>query len=109
MYAKPYKMKMVYKHNNKLLTTMYVDLLTCQIKIENHTDDIICRAFGINEDPTWDDFDYFLRSRCFEETRQDVKLLLSELGLDHFDPLAIVEKTKGRCTDDPFWLDISYI
>ena len=67
--------------------------------IQNQTSDLIHRAFGVVENPTWEDFNIFLEDRCFPETRGNKKELLDELGLMEYDPLQIVEKTQGRMAD----------
>ena len=86
-------------------TTIYADFRTETIRIENHTDDILHRAFGIKENPTWEDFEYFLEDRCFPRTRDKLKLVLKEIGLDYYDPLQIIRKTAGRLTDDKQWIE----
>lgn len=32
------------------------------------------------------------------------RLVLQDLGLPYYDPLLIVEKTKGRMAEDEFWI-----
>jgi len=103
-----YTMRMTYMYKQHPCTVIDVDFLNRKIKIQNKTDDIIHRAFGIIEEPTWDDFEYFLEDRCFPRTRANCKELLKQLGLDNYDPLQIIEKTKGKCTDDKLWIKIKY-
>ena len=79
-----------------------------KIKIQNYTKDILHRAFGIKEDPTWEDFYVFLQDRCFPKTRGNVKTVLAGLGLQDYDPLQIVEKTNGRTAEDDLWLKFQY-
>ena len=61
---------------------------------------------GRNTEPSFDDYEEFLRSRCFPETRDKMKLELKRLGLPFYDPLMIIEKTEGRMADDHFWIRI---
>ena len=35
-----------------------------------------------------------------------MKLMLRHLELPFYDPMLIIEKTKGRMADDDFWLEI---
>jgi putative transcriptional regulator len=35
-----------------------------------------------------------------------MKIALKELNLPFYDPLLIVEKTKGRMAEDDFWLEV---
>ena len=87
-------------------TTIYADFEKREIHIENHTDHILDTAFGINEHPTWEQFEKFLESRCMPRTMHHVEWLLADIGLDHYDPLSIIEKTNGRVAGDNYWLDI---
>lgn len=90
----------------EICTVIHADYQTKTIAIENKTDDPLHRAFGINEQPTWEDWEAFLRSRCFPETRDKLKLVLKDIGVPFYDPLLIISKTKGRMAEDFQWLDI---
>jgi putative transcriptional regulator len=74
--------------------------------VKNYIDNPLFRAFGKNTEPDFDDYEEFLRSRCFPETRDKMKLELKRLGLPFYDPLMIIEKTEGRMADDHFWIKI---
>ena len=101
-------MRMIYMYQTQPCTVIDVDFLNQKVYIQNHTLDLLHRAFGPIEKPTWQDFEQFLADRCFPETRGDQKQLLQALGLTDYDPLQIVEKTQGRTTDDALWLKIRY-
>jgi transcriptional regulator with XRE-family HTH domain len=103
-----YTMRMDYMCGKELCTTILVDFQHRRIETCNETDDIIHRAFGIKAKPTWEDFEEFLESRCFPSTRDHLRLVLEDVGVDSYDPLAIVEKTKGRMAEDLQWIDITY-
>lgn len=103
-----YTMRMTYMFQNKACTTIDVNFLQQKIRIRNSTNDVLHRAFGTNEHPTWRDFEIFLQDRCFPPTRGFLKEELQALGLDSYDPLRIVEQTKGRTTEDGLWLKIQY-
>ena len=90
-------------------TVVDVDFLDQKVVIQNKTDDILHRAFGVLEHPTWNDFENFLRDRCFPQTRGNCKELLQEMDLTDYDPLKIVEKTRGRLADDEMWLRLRYL
>ena len=64
------------------------------------------RAFGTVEDPDYNDYQEFLESRCFPESRDKMKLILKDLGLPFYDPIMIIEKTEGRMAEDDFWIRI---
>ena len=103
-----YTMRMTLMYQNRPCTAMDVNFLQNKIKIRNYTKDILHRAFGIKEDPTWEDFYVFLQDRCFPKTRGNVKTVLAGLGLQDYDPLQIVEKTNGRTAEDDLWLKFQY-
>lgn len=103
-----YTMRMTYMFRQEPCTVIDIDFMNRQIKIQNKTDDILHRAFGVVENPTWEDFEYFVENRCFERTRANRKEILKALEIDSYDPLQIVEKTEGRIAGDDMWIDIEY-
>ena len=76
--------------------------------IQNKTNDMLHRAFGVIEEPTWDDFETFLKDRCFPSTRGDIKELLNALQLSSYDPMQIVEKMRGKTAEDNLWIKFNY-
>ena len=103
-----YTMRMTLMYQNKPCTAIDVNFLQNKIRIQNYTKDILHRAFGVKENPTWEDFNLFLQDRCFPKTRGNIKTVLAELGLQDYDPLQIVEKTNGRTAEDDLWLKFQY-
>ena len=97
-----------YMCKDELCSIIWVDYLNRKVVVENRTNDIVHRAFGIKARPTWEDLELFLEERCFPRGRHKVGKILEQLGLDHYDPWAIVEETKGRMAEDLQWLQISY-
>lgn len=93
-----------YMCKDKLSTRIYVDYQKNIVKIENYTNDLLARAFGIKENPTITDFENFLESRCFPRTRDKLKWILRDLGLDYYDPYLICKKTQGRMAEDHMWI-----
>ena len=102
-------LRMTYMFHRHPCTVIDVDFLDQKVSIQNKTADMVHRAFGVTENPTWKDFEAFLRERCFPETRGNKKELLRQLGLTDYDPLQIIEKTRGRMADDEQWLKIRYL
>ena len=102
-------LRLTYMFRQHPCTVIDVDFLEQKISIQNKTADPVHRAFGVIENPTWKDFEVFLRERCFPETRGNKKNLLRQLGLTGYDPLQIVEKTQGRMVDDELWLKFRYL
>lgn len=105
---KGYTMRLTYMFRQKPCTVIDVDFTRQRVKIQNRTKDILLRAFGVNEQPTWEDFEIFLAERCFPKSRGLLKTELGRLGLESYDPLQIIEKTKGRTAEDDMWLKIQY-
>jgi len=103
-----YTLRMTYMYRQHPCTVIDVDFLNQRVMVQNKTSDILHRAFGVIESPTWDDFELFLRERCFPATRGNVKQLLQGLQLMSYDPLQIVEKTRGRTAEDDMWLKFAY-
>ena len=101
-------MRMKYMYNDVLCTVIDVDFLHQKIYIDNRVNVPVFRAFGVIEHPTWEDFEYFLESRCFPRSRAGLKQLLKELGIAYYDPLLIIEKTQGRMAEDHHWIEIIY-
>lgn len=103
-----YTLRMTYMYQQHPCTIIDVDFLNQRVKVQNKTKDMLHRAFGVIEKPTWDDFEMFLKERCFPATRGNAKELLKELQLTSYDPLQIVEKTRGRTAEDDMWLKFNY-
>lgn len=100
------KTRMYFMNRDDLCTTIDVDFLHERIYIQNYTDQIILRAFGVRIDPKWKDFEDFLEERCFPKTRDHAKEILREMELPFYDPLLIIEKTEGRMAGDHQWIMI---
>lgn len=103
--SKDYTMRIDFRLGKKTCTVIYVDFGQEQIAIQNRTDDLLHRAFGVNEVPTWSDFELFLESRCFPKSRGYAKQIVQGLGLmGSYDPLEIAEATGGRTAEDEMYL-----
>ena len=73
------KTRMCILYRDQLCTTIDIDFRHEKIAIQNYTKKIPLRAFGVVEHPTWDDFTWFLESRCFPKTRDHSKDILKEM------------------------------
>ena len=98
------ELKMEYLYKDTVSTTIWADYKTREIRIKNHTDKILNRAFGVNESPTFKDYEKFLEDRCFPRTRDHAKELLRSMGLDYYNPLAIIKNTGGHLAGDFYWI-----
>lgn len=106
--ADGYTLRMTYMYRKYPCTIIDVDFLNQKVMIQNRTNDVLHRAFGVEETPSWNDFERFLEERCFPATRGNSQSLLKALHLTSYDPLQIVEKTQGRMADDELWLKFDY-
>ena len=59
--------------------------------------------------PTWADLEEFLEERCIPRQRAGLREYLEALGLEEYDPLAIIQKTKGRMAEDDQWMEVREI
>lgn len=105
---KNYTLRMTYMYKQHPCTIIDVDFINEKIAIRNRTSDILHRAFGAVENPTWKQFEEFLLDRCYPATRGNIKSILKKLGIDSYDALQIAEKTNGRTADDDMWLKFKY-
>lgn len=107
---KDFSLRLDFMHKQKVCTKIYVDYKNEKVKIINMTDDILHRAFGVNEKPDWNDYCDFLEERCFPKTRAFAKRILEELEISSgYDPLMIIEKTQGRMAEDDQYINIAYL
>ncbi len=103
-----YTMRMDFMCEDECCTQILVDFRHEKIKIHNTSDNIILRAFGINVNPTWEDFLEFMEDRCFPRTRDKMKLILKDLELEFYNPFYIIEKTRGHMGEDMQWIKVTY-
>ncbi len=90
----------------QLCSSIYADLTKQRIMVENQAVALVKTAFGNNVQPDWADFQDFLSERCIPRQRAGLREYLGALGLEEYDPLAIIEKTGGRMAEDQQWLTI---
>lgn len=95
-----------YYNGNKLCTLIYADRTDKDLQAENYTDQLVKTAFGNNMLPTWADFEAFLEERCVPRQRAGLREYLEALGLEEYDPLAIVQRTQGRMAEDDQWMEV---
>lgn len=103
---KKYPLRLWYMYKDRRCTLIDVDEMNRKIFIRNYVSNIMLCAFGANQKPNYDDYEEFLKSRCFPETRDKIKIELSALDIPFYDPMLIIEKTEGRMAEDDFWIKI---
>jgi len=106
--AAEYTVRMEFMCGEDCCSVILVDREKKRLAVMNETDELLHRAFGVKVEPDWADLEEFLESRCFPRTREGVDLILRELGLEEYDPFAIVERTGGRMAEDRQWLKIRH-
>lgn len=84
----------------KNYSDVYVDWDTKTVTVDNHDDDSLYCPFGVKQSPTFEDFAYYLTTRCVPSTRSEIGVYLKSIGLDHYDPLKIVLITDGYMWED---------
>ena len=94
-------------HGDSLCTTILADETAKKVLIENHTSDPLYTAFGVNENPGWQDYQSFLEERCIPKSRAGLQEYLNAIGVDEYHPLEIIRKTKGRMAEDQSWLEVT--
>lgn len=94
-------------HGDSLCTTILADETAEKVLIENHTSDPLYTAFGVNENPDWQDYQSFLEERCIPKSRAGLHKYLNAIGVDEYNPLEIIRKTKGRMAEDRSWLEVT--
>lgn len=91
--------------DGSLITEIFVDYINNRIRIINHTDDLLTRAFGCNEEPTMEDFEEFIESRSIPQTRYTLKTEAKMYGIQDTSPMGIVRHFGGRTADDDYYLE----
>lgn len=95
-----------FSENGKIYTRICADFTDESLCIENYTDDNLKKAFGVNENPSWNDFFEFLGSRCIPKTSSGIAEYLQVLGLYQYDALEIIKITNGKMSEDNMILKI---
>lgn len=94
-------------HGDSLCTTILADETAEKVLIKNHTSDPLYTAFGVNNNPDWQDYQNFLEERCIPKSRAGLQEYLNAIGVDEYHPLEIIRKTKGKMAEDQSWLEVT--
>ena len=98
-----------YYNGEDLCTLIYADRTAGDLRAENYTKLNIKTAFGKKRYPSWEDLESFLEERCIPRERAGLREYLEALGLEEYDPLAIILKTKGRMAEDDQWIEVEQL
>lgn len=102
-------LEILYYNGDTLCTRIYADETVKDLRAENMTVNLVKTAFGPDPSPSWSDFEEFLEERCIPRQRAGLREYLEALGLDEYDPLSIIRKTKGRMAEDDQWMEVRKI
>lgn len=100
-------LQLQFYHGDSLCTTILADETAEKVLIENHTSDPLYTAFGVNDNPCWQDYQNFLEERCIPKSRAGLKEYLNAIGVDEYNPVEIIRKTKGKMAEDQSWLEVT--
>lgn len=92
-----------------LCARIAADETTKKIRVENLVANFLKLPFGNNREPSWEDYLYFLESRCIPRTRAGLREYLETIDIDHYDSVEIIQKTQGRMAEDDIWLTVEEI
>lgn len=98
-----------YYNDQTLCTKIAADYTDCTLCFENHVSNFLHTAFGNNLSPTWNDLQTFLEERCIPRSRAGLREYLEEINVDKYEPLDIIQKTKGRMAEDEQWIHLEVI
>ena len=97
-------MKLKYMWKNDCVADIEYDFMSRKVFVINYTDVIWKRPFGVHLDPSFQDFENFLESRCFPKDRVNRDQLLEDMGLFAYSPYGIVKIMHGVQSDDYGWI-----
>jgi putative transcriptional regulator len=103
---KKYPLRLKYYFRKQLSTIIDVDERNRRVEVYNYQTELIYRAFGKVLKPTYEEYEEFLESRCIPRDRDKMKIQLRELNVPFYEPMLIIEKTRGRMAEDEFWIEI---
>ena len=101
--------KFKFYDNDILCTKICADFTDETVSAQNYTDNIVKTAFGNNTAPVWADFENFLEERCVPSSRSGIREYLETIGVEEYNPLEIVKKTKGKMAEDYQWIELEEI
>lgn len=106
-YKKHKLLQLKFYHGDTLCTTVLADETNKSVLIENHTDNPLYTAFGVQDNPDWQDYCLFLEERCIPKSRAGLREYLTAIGVAEYNPTEIIRKTQGRMAEDQAWLEVT--
>lgn len=102
-------MLLKFYNDDSLCTKICADFTDKDLSVKNYTDNLVKTAFGKKESPTWDDFKNFLEERCVPRSRSGLREYLEAIGVEEYNPIEIIKKTKGIMAEDDQWIELEDI
>lgn len=84
----------------ELTAKIVADYEAHTVEVTNFKDDSYYLPFSPKITPTWEQWQWLLQSRCPSEHYAFIEQVLEKIGLDHYDTLEIIKKTKGKMAND---------
>ena len=100
-------LQLKFYHGDTLCTTILANETDKSVLIENHTNNPLYTAFGVQDDPDWQDYCDFLEERCIPKSRAGLHEYLTAIGVAEYSPIEIIRKTQGRMAEDQAWLEVT--
>ena len=102
-------LRLRYYNADMLCSTILADCTDKTVRADNTTVQTVKTAFGRNEFPSWSNFEAFLEERCVPKARSGLREYLEAIGVEEYDPMAIIQKTGGRMAEDDQWLSVEVL
>lgn len=102
-------LRLRYYDGEMLCSTILADCTDKTVRADNTTVQTVKTAFGRNEFPAWSDFEFFLAERCVPKARSGLREYLEAIGVEEYDPMAIIQKTGGRMAEDSQWISVEVL
>lgn len=91
---------------DELTAVIEADYTNHTVKVTNYKNDSYYLPFSPDVKPTWEQWQFVLKSHCPSEHNAFIDDILESLGLDHFDVLEIIKKTHGKMVNDPCTIEL---
>jgi len=102
-------LRLLYYKKTLLCSVIDINESERSVKVKNYTDILEYRAFGLEEYPSYGDYQEFLKSRCSSisgNTAERKTFFTKNVKQIFESSLAEIERTGGRKQDDDYWIKV---